>query len=605
MSLVQDCITSNFKRPCLIVMAVIFLSGFCFGQQAEAITSVPKMLNSYFGTIDYTVAIVQEKSTGGRFSRIGLKQRERLRRKLGFSKDEFCTVVIIEDQTRIQDFPKIRRSPRWRSLIRATADVSVDSLELLYQRWKVDKAGFVPEYHESVITGMLRRKFVFSDQKSFFSKDPFEWYLKRWVRDSTKADAALRIWLSDNADSPGLVNELEEKVKLELAFLKLIRKVQLSEEHNGINCPPRPIVPVSVYCGGDKGCQDNVIKHLTAYTQDYLYGLRSDEPDFVTIGINDKSIIDSNYPLDVVSDVLSCQCGKITRGVSLGTDIPGGNILMSDDFVLIGRDELEVRMDLDRQDDRSVKQLNRMGIFNPHLLSRIDLESRITGWLKDSVFNGKEVVWVGLKTPKQRYHKDLHDGNPVKPGYGFAPFFHIDVFISLLGPLDKRNPNKFHYLLSVPSIDYQSIQHLSEPDRYRYEKLVEDLRSFTLSAADSLEQSIRNSAELDLVLERVQIPMPVICELGYVDSLSYLKKTYAFSNGLMEKTDEGSTYFIPDYSSDAGNNDGYSHTKHRCAIKMTKRKLKSLGIHVKKVKYDGYFRIDGLHCAVKIVARGG
>lgn len=116
----------------------------------------------------------------------------------------------------------------------------------------------------------------------------------------------------------------------------------------------------------------------------------------------------------------------------------GGDVLVGDDFILVGRDSLGATLQRQRRDG------------DPRLQSGVGSEALGASLFRDGLDPGRRIVFVGteLHVPEKTQRPIMVDGRErleiLYDGAGRAqPLFHIDLFISLAG----RGPSGGYRLL--------------------------------------------------------------------------------------------------------------------------------------------------------------
>ncbi|MFM1875924.1 MAG: hypothetical protein RL266_1661 [Bacteroidota bacterium] len=378
-----------------------------------------------------------------------------------------------------------------------------------------------------------------------------------------------------------------EAERIQRVYTGLIEEALDEVYGNSIaGCFPR-FINLTRYCGGSQSCKESVYKLLDPYIQDKLYGLkRMDTTSYYAL--NDPQFVYPNSPTTAAMRALKCSCLPNYTGLSLGMDIPGGNILVGDRFVLIGRDELEHRF-LRRGVDNVTARLNYMEIDTT--LPDSIIRSKASLWLKENVFDGKEVIWVGTDSAQMRFHTnlDLPNGSNTQ---GHSPFYHIDLFISLLGKHPEFGDSVL-YVLGKPNLDYQKLAGLSSTEQKAYREVVYSIGKHIDKTVQKMEQDLISVCNVKL--KRIEVPLPIDLNLNKPKK-EWLGKAYSFVNGQVENIKGEITFYAPFHTVISNN------VLHQAAYDTFETKLQTMDIEVHKVEGE-YPKLSGLHCTSVVLSR--
>lgn len=350
---------------------------------------------------------------------------------------------------------------------------------------------------------------------------------------------------------------------------------------------------ISNYCAS-ASCKEKLYLLFSNFAQDKFYGLQSDENVF---GLVDHTITIPKAPTWENYVSARCQCGidEDWQGTTFGFDIPGGNILVADSFVLIGRDELEEKyMDRNRQD--VLKRLNNLNIDTS--LSDDALRDAVTHSLENKICKGKKIVWVGLDRKHQRYHASRSSSGDAE---AFSPLYHIDVFISLLGTTKGSNGSLL-YLLAEPMREFlnDSILSSDQEKRKAYLQVFEEQKKFICETAKKMEKDVLRLTGVKM--KRVTVPLPFYLPPSFRSDTGksyWMTKIFSPTNGFVENVNGDITYYLPNYTV---NESGSTEIDYQRAYNKTKDILKHHSICIKEISY-GYTERSGLHCIGQVLGR--
>lgn len=169
-----------------------------------------------------------------------------------------------------------------------------------------------------------------------------------------------------------------------------------------------------------------------------------------------------------VAEQVAVGTGGLIRPTELWLE--GGNILVGDDFALVGRNLLEMnRRRLFK--GRSLKsKLGRGGAKT--------VEDELTTIFK-STLGVKYINWIGMEKPINMRLK-VEQGTPK-----LQPFFHLDHFLTLCGRGEKGKEN-----ILVGKIDIESVEPENLRNRYKEDllKLNQSLRKITESLRNQMHE---------------------------------------------------------------------------------------------------------------------
>jgi len=361
-----------------------------------------------------------------------------------------------------------------------------------------------------------------------------------------------------------------------------------------LNCPASSSHYQNYCCGlrnreNRKKCKDYLWSSINKYTQDRYYGIENGN----FFGTYDWSLdhrlevsASRRYVRSGLNSLLHCHCSPYQGLSDFKLDIPGGNILVGDDFVLIGKDELFYRF-LDK--GKRVNRLKAMGVDNT--LSDDQIRSSVNKILSKKFFGDRSIVWVGTEKTRTRYHWNLVAGD--KKYEGHSPCYHIDLFIALLGNL-KSQGDTFYYLLGRPSMEYQN--DLQGDRRDLYEKVIGDLNAHIDETVKLMEKDCGGN------MKAIVVPLPIRLKNEPADPDNQIDAFYSFPNALVENVSGKVNVFVPDYSSTANYWPEVNYKVALDSLNAAFNKYENLGKRL--IKYDYSDGMSGLHCLVKVLKRG-
>ena len=298
------------------------------------------------------------------------------------------------------------------------------------------------------------------------------------------------------------------------------------------------------------------------------------------IGIRNRSGLSTT--LKGAGKAVRCICPQIRDYQISDLNIAGGNMQVAENFVLIGKDELHYRF-LD--DTTFLKE----AVANYENLPQHTLIDSVTAFLEHEYFADKALVWVGTERSRTVYNSSEETKNSIK---GYSPFYHIDLFVSLLGPNAKKR-NEFQYILSVPNAKYQNYEKADKPSFLI--EMTDSLRNHVLEAATRMEKEVFNRTGIRM--KRIEVPLLLVYGNGSERKANYwLADAYSFANGLVENTTDSTTYYLPDYCNTS------NQVKYEEALAHTRKKLAQKKSDRYNIKME-YYRAAGLHCIALVVAR--
>jgi hypothetical protein len=150
-----------------------------------------------------------------------------------------------------------------------------------------------------------------------------------------------------------------------------------------------------------------------------------------------------------VAEQLAAQAGFLVQPTAF--KLEGGNILIGDDFALVGKNTLLMNLELGC----------RMQPQHPEAWVRGEL-ARILGV--------RYLYWVGMETPL-----DLGDFHNTGHGYHQQPFFHLDLFLTLTGKTSKGDEG-----IAVGKIEIDSVLDANDEDKVRLADINTALETITV-----------------------------------------------------------------------------------------------------------------------------
>jgi len=357
-------------------------------------------------------------------------------------------------------------------------------------------------------------------------------------------------------------------------------------------------------------CRQRLSTVVQRFVQDSYYGLETNNRSIgaSAFGVRDWGIAGGDAfrtAVQAADIVMKCQCRGLQPVTDIGLDIAGGNILVGDTFVLIGKDELYHGFlnykSRGVQNTSVINRLTYMGLIDGNLsrdseLNRLNLNpsklaSDVTKWLEEQICQGKKIVWVGTDQPKLRYYNtdDDYDNDT-----GHAPFYHIDLFIALIGKVAGQD-DCFYYLLGVPSNDYQDLTNLDDELRTNYKNTVNQLREHVCTTAHKMEDEVWLISGMKTKLKAIELPLP----LQLSNRAETLEDVAAFCNGLVENKNGQVTYYLPVKK----NTDKCSQIKYKDALNQVFKTFEQFENIELKLVNAVYEKMSGLHCVAKVLQR--
>lgn len=541
-------------------LGVLFLAVFCSNISLGQTPDSFNLVSSYRGRIEQLIAthsIDHYKETTPEVLTL-----------LPFDKERLSTLYVVLKGTDSLVFTE----PRYADALTPELKIELESIKQNYQEVaKQNLIGIETERFERL--GVL-----FAENEQKYGQSNLEFALHNYLLEklpNMRSEALELLAFKNNNKNAGNANILNLLVDLRLEFRKAVR---LAMAANPENCPP-VTVKITDYCD-DTECEGQIKGLLGAYVQDTFYGLeQAPDTDGYTIGIRNKASLSA---LNSVGRASACICPQIKDYYISNLNIAGGNIQVADSFVLIGKDELHYRF-LD--DTTFLKE----AVSNYENLSQKALIDSITAFLERKYFANKTIVWVGTEKSRTVYNPTAETDNNVQ---GYSPFYHIDLFVSLLGP-NAKNQNEFEYILSVPDSAYQYFENADNPSSLK--AMTDSLRDHVLETAARMEKEVLD--QKGIRMKRIEVPLMLVYGNSAEDKANHwLADVYSFANGLVENTIDSITYYLPDYTYlDA-------QVNYELAREHALNRLKEKHVAVIPIKMD-YYRKAALHCMALVVAR--
>lgn len=432
-----------------------------------------------------------------------------------------------------------------------------------------------------------------------FYPSSFETMVYQIAKEPLPGDIDYNTWVIDNAD---FTSPLEDAVDLNIEFLKLLNQAHYLVFEQEQDCP-NSYSNISAYCASNSDCEKLVFEQLARWTRDCVYGTDFGSGENKSFALRNLSIADPNINIETTASVLECNCDGIEINPDYFLDIPGGNILVGDKFILIGRDELE-RGFLDLS---CPSALNRLKYYNiPHFTDLSTIENAVTDSLESFFDDGRKIYWLGneLRDRFQSYETLCEPKEVLK---GYTPFYHIDLSFMLVGPRydinqdDTGDNQKFQVLVGKPSMCFQKTKKLKKEEIEVLKKIINRIRKHTDSVLNELEQILQSyKYQLDVVELPVLINVPQtylsdvasgkldISECRILDMTSYV-------NGLVtNNASDDITFYMPNYRNRRFRINDFA--KFFRSLRLAKRNLKKAQIQFELVPSSLYKSRDGLRC---------
>ncbi|MCF8465102.1 MAG: hypothetical protein K9G41_09680 [Flavobacteriales bacterium] len=260
-----------------------------------------------------------------------------------------------------------------------------------------------------------------------------------------------------------------------------------------------------------------------------------------------------------------------TSSSDLLCSIPGGNMFVTKDVLLIGRDELEfLRTSEARRQSIGVTSNDSVAIANAILKA-----------VYGEVSN-KKLIWVGFDESAPMFYVPFKRAS-------HQCIFHIDMYFSPLGKLD--NSKRFYYLFSKP------YEIGDAAPSFHFNKLAFDLNKIRLN----LENDLRN---IGLEPIGIEIPLGVQGKSGY-EAYQFI----SFANGLVEKRAGYMNYLLPDYelaitaSTDFRKKYNQLYKMAIGSIETGLKKAVGSKFQIIPVLSSTYTAESSLRCQVKVIER--
>ncbi|MCF8275629.1 MAG: hypothetical protein K9J17_02755 [Flavobacteriales bacterium] len=580
---------NNLLRPWIFnsMAFVLIMTLQCHGQFNDEY-DVVTVLNSYHGKIDHL--LVKYRATLSHPN-----PPTNLKRKLKLEAGQFCAIPVVENVSSITNHDFLAQNRPWCQSLSHSPELKhkLDSLSVTFHSLGAQKALNLDKSSLDELVSLGARKRLLT--ASFLPESHY--FLDERIRRLSSleytGDVKLENWLS-NQDK--IVQDLfDSLVELYLEYNKTIDEVYLNVFRTRNECPP-VFSNVTRYCASDPTCVANIENWLTAsWIQDYYYALEpSTASGLKSFAIRNDLLTDRNSPIQAAGSMARCVCH--TGPMMLPQcDIQGGSMIIADRFIIIGRDELEMRY-LDTASTSVRERLTQFGI-NWNKLTKKEIELKVTQSLEYVLSNGtKTILWFGLEEKRARFHSYTIDSSTIASYRGHAPMYHLDLSMMLLGTR-FNDSNVYHCLLAKPNIEFQNLKGVnSRSKQAMYVTVVDSLVLFTDTCFRKLQQDL--ISKLGVQLEAITVPMPLVIK----DDNSELETIASFANGLVESYKSGIHCYLPDYSA-AGNILLRKETKYGKSLTIVKRQLSKQGIKLTFIKSTDFKRLAGLHCNVNVFSR--
>jgi hypothetical protein len=244
-------------------------------------------------------------------------------------------------------------------------------------------------------------------------------------------------------------------------------------------------------------------------------------------------------------------------------EIEGGNILIGDDYALVGKNTLIQNLPLAKS----------MGADDP--------KEWVANYLK-SILGVRFIIWVGCE------HKfDLGDFHNTGTQH-FQPFFHLDLFVLLGG---KANDGSGKEVVYLADIKYKSFEEATDEDRSFLDKITVEL--------ERIKEYLESSGESypGPLIEVRDLPVS-----GRIIEKDGERKFYPYSylNSHVECFQNVKRIYLPSFSTEAGDLWGKLERKLKDSLEFDGFK----SVRFIKNDFQTYAKRKGsLHCISKILTR--
>ena len=563
------------------------------GQKNQTDYCHPELISSYSGTIENMITVSFNNPPFD-----DEKLADKLRKQSHF---EVCGVSVAVSDISISDHTQQREQLEALFIEHPNALKKLEILWKKYDTIKKDKLHFLHiEQVDWIISDKIAEEYLKDGSPNDFDmKDRLSQRFLQVVNESSSNDIQVENWGREyeswsTKETDRVMSDLE---KLAKDYLEVFEQTMFKLFPVDRGCFTSN-VNVARFCGSKEGCKASIKGFFSSYAQDDFYGIvqsrsRKDDKKIVA-GLIDEGITQATASGKVATKVVGCQCTDIT-GCLVEVDIPGGNVLVSDSFVLIGRDELETKY-LNTTDSDVRLRLAQMKL-NPKSKT---LEGDVSNWLKENFCSDRHLVWVGTRDSQVRYHAGRT--NVEGDAKGYCPMYHIDVFLSLFGPIGK-NSDSIAIMVARPEKEWGI--HVTPVDAIRqnaYNMIDTDINDHIDKAISMMVKEVHDST--GVILKPVYVPLPFLLKYPFDPNnhskSAWLDNIFSPTNGFVENVNGDVTYYMPFYEGTYKNLDT---NKYQNVVDEIERRLKVAGVRRVKIIKDEYGPRSGLHCAAKVLNR--
>jgi len=269
--------------------------------------------------------------------------------------------------------------------------------------------------------------------------------------------------------------------------------------------------------------------------------------------------------------------------------LEGGNVLVADDFILIGKDEVKHNGDYTTENDFLNKFKRYIG--DKRKVIFIEVSDKTYEKPKEVVFSEEKERTIGEIFKLQTYYHRIYKWRGLE-----QPIFHIDVFMTLLG---YNEAQEYELLIGEPvaGFDYHSDEIDDEIRSVFYyqlkdaqERINECIEQLTITFEQEMKQSLK--------IHRNPLPLTF-----YNAGLNYYWYWATYNNCLIQNG-KHKTVWLPTYGHHDKFNPHWSHLKQY--DEENKKIFKKLGFnpHLLNTDFNFFAQKNGsLHCLSKSIER--
>ncbi len=333
---------------------------------------------------------------------------------------------------------------------------------------------------------------------------------------------------------------------------QLEKQLDLILSENGFDDTCFKVELLAHFLDRDEGFQDKERPKKTRpseWVQDPFLVLKADSGHDILLESSTFSRYNSHQAGDqLIADRIAAQTKFLLK--PLPVYLEGGNILVGDDFCLIGSDVLEKNL-----------------IVSDESSGLLQIENQIRNAL-----GVEQIVWI----------QNIEDScSPLAPSpVSLAKFMHIDMYITLGGKLS--NGKELIFVAEISELSGWNV----------HPCMLNDLKDFLQSVADNLSKKQNSSIEFHV--ERIPI---ILFNSGEDIVMSY-------NNCLIERYSNHKNVYLPKFAAEEELNG-----ERIIAIEnMVKMSFERFGYCVQMVDFDGYFnylarKFGALRCVTKVLNR--